>query len=622
VDGLSSLSDAAGLRILFSTGKLSPKPNRIASILNSGPHLQRILRLLCVLLLSSIAFSAPQPQPIKSGEELLFTKNPVGTYGGRIVISLRAEPKTLNPITAIDGPSREIIGRMTGDLLHINRATQISEPALAKSWKVSADGLKYTLALRRGLRFSNGQPLDADDVVFSFQVYLDEKVHSPQRDLLVIGNKPMTVRKIDQYTIIFELSQPYAAAERLFDSVPILPRQVLQNAYKEDKLLQTWGTNAVPSDIAGLGPFRLKEYVPGQRLVLERNPFYWKADSQQNRLPYLDEIVFLFVSSEDAQVLRFKAGDTDLISRTSADNYAALEKDQAAQGYQLFDLGPGLEYNYLFFNQNSVVPASASMLQKKQVWFRDIRFRQAVALAIDRQAIVRLVYRGRATPLWTHVTPANKIWIDSSVQVPPRSLEKAKTLLTTAGFTWSSDGSMSDKSGIPVEFSIIASSSNAQRTQMATIIQEDLKQLGIKVAVVPLEFRALLDRVFQTHDFEASVLAVGGGDVDPNPQMNVWLSSGSNHMWNLGQTTPATPWEAEIDSLMRKQISTLKFKDRKKMYDRVQQIVAEEQPLICLVSPNILVGAKKRVGNFQPAILDHYVLWNADELFLRGVSSR
>jgi peptide/nickel transport system substrate-binding protein len=152
---------------------------------------------------------------------------------------------------------------------------------------------------------------------------------------------------------------------------------------------------------------------------------------------------------------------------------------------------------------------------------------------------------------------------------------------------------------------------------MATIIQDDLKQIGITAQVAPMEFRALLDRVFQSHDYEAAVLGLGGGDVDPNPQMNVWLSSGSNHLWDIGETKPATPWEAEIDSLMKQQISTLKVPVRKKLYDRVQQLVADNLPIICLASPNILVGAKNKVGNFNPSILDPYVLWNSDELFLR-----
>jgi len=582
----------------------------------------RVLLWVCALLLSQPASAAEQPQPIKTGEELLTTQSEPGSYGGRLVFALRAEPKTLNPVTAIDAPSRDVIGRMIGDLLHINRATQLTEPALAKEWKVSPDGLRYTLTLRRGLRFSDGHPLGVEDVLFSFEVYLDEKLHAPQRDLLVVGGKPIVVRRVDAQTVAFELSQPYAAAERLFDSVPILPKHLLLKAYQEGKLAQAWGLNAPASSMAGLGPYRFKEYVPGQRLVLERNPYYWKMDRRKKRLPYLDEVVFLFVTSEDAQVIRFQSGETNLISRMSADNYAVLERDRGQRPYQMYDLGPGLEYNFLFFNQNTVLPKDASKLAEKQAWFRDRRFRQAVSLAIDRNAIVRLVFRGRGAPLQTHVTPANRVWINTAIPVEPRSLAKAREVLKSAGYSWSADGALLDDKRRPVEFSILSSASNAQRTQMATMIQSDLKELGIKATVVPLEFRSVLDRVFQTHDYEAVVLALGGGDIDPNPQMNVWLSSGSNHLWNLGQTQPATPWEAEIDTLMRKQLSTLKLKDRKRMYDRVQQLVAEHLPLICLASPNILVGAQNNIANFKPAILEHYVLWNVDELYYRDGSPR
>jgi len=490
-----------------------------------------IKALLLLFLTFSLAFSfAYSAQPVSKGEDVLASKAPEGNFGGRLVTSLRAEPKTLNPVTLVDGPSRDVVGRIAADLIHINRATQLSEPALAKSWKVSKDGLHYTLELRHGVRFSDGHPFDADDVLFSFQVYLDEKVHSPQRDLLVINDKPIVVRKEGQYTVSFELSQPYAAAERLFDNVAMLPKHLLQKPYQEGKLAQSWGLNAAPAEIAGLGPFRLKEYVPGQRLVLERNPYYWKVDEKKNRLPYLDEMVFLFVPSEDAQVLRFQAGDTDIISRMSSDNYSVLEREQTARNFRLSDLGPGLEYNFLFFNLNSVLPANSDQLSRKQTWFKQLAFRQAVSSAIDRSGITRLVFRGRAAALWTHVTPANKLWMNTSIAHPERSVAKSKEILRSAGFSWSSDGKLLDQKGQPVEFTILSSASNAQRTQMATIIQDDLKELGMKVQVVPLDFRALLDRVFQTHDYEAVVLALGGGDVVPvscgfSPWSSLWSAS-------------------------------------------------------------------------------------------------
>jgi peptide/nickel transport system substrate-binding protein len=507
---------------------------------------------------------------------------------------------------------------MTGDLIHINRFTEDTEPALAKTWQVSPDGLKYTLHLRHGLRFSDGHPLDADDVLFSFNLYLDENAHSPQRDALIIAHKPISVKRIDAYTIVFGLARPYAAAERLFDSVAILPRHLLERSYQEGSLAQAWGLASSPAKIAGLGPFRLKEYLPGQRVTLERNPYYWQTDRKGNRLPYLDEITFLFVTSADAEVIRFQAGDTDIINRLSAADASVLEANQSVHVY---DLGPSLEYNFLFFNLNTTVPAQSTEIARKQAWFREVKFRQAISLAIDRDGITRLVYRGRATPLWTPVTPASKFWIDTAIPHPPRSLDQARKLLQSAGFTWTPNGTLLDGAGSPVEFSILTSASNSQRTQMATMIQADLKQLGIRVQVVPLEFRAVLDRIFQTHDYEAAVLALGGGDVDPNSQMNVWLSSGSDHLWNIGQPHPATPWEAEIDQLMEKQLSTVKPDVRKHLYDRVQEIFVENVPLICLVSPNILVGSKNQVANFEPAILDPHTLWNAQELFLPGNGS-
>jgi peptide/nickel transport system substrate-binding protein len=368
--------------------------------------------------------------------------------------------------------------------------------------------------------------------------------------------------------------------------------------------------------IAGLGPFRLKEYVAGQRIVLERNPHYWKVDRQKRRLPYLDELVFLVAPSEDAQVIRFQAGETDVLSRVNAKNYSVLARDPRASGYRLLDLGPGLEYNFLFFNLNDLSGKTLPDVARKQAWFRDVRFRQAVSAAIDREGIVRLVYEGRATPLWAHVTPGNKLWVNGAVPRAPQSLDRAKKLLQEAGFAWRSDGALVDAQGQAVEFSIVTSASNAARVQMATIIQDDLKKLGMTVQVVPIEFRSLLDRVFNTHTYEASLSGLVSGDADPTAEMNVWTTGGATHLWNLTGAASAAPWEAEIDRLMQQQLVTLKYEKRKQHYDRVQQLVAENLPLICLVSPNVLVGAKTTVGNFKPAILEPATLWNADELFL------
>jgi len=260
--------------------------------------------------------------------------------------------------------------------------------------------------------------------------------------------------------------------------------------------------------MGGLGPFRLKQYVPGERIVLERNPYYWKADAKGTRLPYLDEIVFLFVPSADAQVLRFQSGETDVITRLGAENYSVLSRQ--ARRYTMTDAGAGLEYNFLFFNLNEPTPNTSADAARRLSWFRDVRFRQAVSAAVDRQAIVRLVYQGRGAALWGPVTPGNKRWANTEIKHPAQSPDRARELLRQAGFSWKggarSEAILTDQNGNPVEFSILTSSSNADRTKMATLISDDLKQLGIRAQVVPLEFRSLLDRVTQTKEYDACVL--------------------------------------------------------------------------------------------------------------------
>lgn len=571
---------------------------------------------LCLLvqLLAIFCLAAPSPDPLQPKEEVQVCKD-AGQYGGRLVVGLRAEPKTLNPVTAEDAVSREVIGGLMADLVHINRSTQQSEPALAKSWKVSADGLTYTLKLRRGIRFSDGQPFDADDVIFSWAVYTDQKIDSPQRDLLILDGKPIQVTKLDPYTVRFTLARPYAAAERLFDSLAILPRHILDRPYREGQFLQQWSLNTPASQIVGLGPFRLKQYLPGQRVVLERNPYYWKADASKRRLPYLDELVFVFAGNEDARLMQFEAGETDVVNRLSAQNYSLLARQSG--GLQLDDLGPSTEYNFLLFNLNELNSSHVPEIERKQAWFRDLRFRQAVSAAIDRESIVRLAYGGHGTPLWGNVSPGNKLWVNASLPHPQRSLDSARQLLKSAGFSWNAAGNLLDPEGQPVEFSIIVASSNSQRMEMATIIQDDLSKLGMQVNVVPLEFRALLQRVFQSYNYEATILGLGGGDADPNAEMNVWVSNGSTHLWHQGEAHPATAWEVEVDRLMNRQMLTLNYKRRKRLYDQVQQIIAANLPMVFLATPDVLVAAKPAVGNFHPAVLEPTTLWNVDQLYLR-----
>jgi len=540
--------------------------------------------------------------------------NKPGVRGGTLVISSHSEPRTLNPLIAIDTSSRQLIGLLNADLIHINSYTQQTEPALAESWNVSDAGRRYTMHLRRGIRFSNGLPFDADDVVFSFRAYLDERVASPQRDLLIVGGKPIQVQKIDAYTVAFHLDQPYAAAERLFDSIAMLPHQPLEKKLTEGSIRSAWNLATPPAQMAGLGPFRLASYAPGQNVVLERNPFYWRRDQEGTQLPYLDRVSCVFAANSDAEMMRFEQGETHILSKIDAANFAVLERRQRAGNYHIEDVGAGLEYNFLLFNENAFASEPLPDFFRKQKWFKQVAFRRAISSAIDRNAIVRVAYFGRADAIATQVTPGNTRWIDRSIPTPVRSLAEARKLLAGCGFRWSNN-MLVDSAGNPVRFSIMVNAGKAPQVAMATLIQQDLRDIGIRVDLDQVEFHTYLDRIFSKRRYEAAIMALVDGDADPNSEINVLPSTGTTHVWQLTSGEPPEAWQREIDELMQKQLITPNYTERKRLYDRVQYLVWENMPVIYLVSPHILVAARNTIGNFHPAILGDYALWNADRLF-------
>ncbi len=552
-----------------------------------------------------------------SSADFLTLPGEIGHPGGTLSISQRSEPRTLNPLSALDVSSRTVIGLINADLIHVNRLTQKTESALAQSWSVSTDGRQYTMHLRPGLRFSDGQPCTADDVVFSFESYLDERVHSPQRDLLIISGKPISIRKVNDTTVIFTLAQPYAAAERLFDCIAVLPRHLLQQLRDSGSLGTAWGLGTPPEKIAGLGPFRMRKYLPGERIVLERNPFYWKVDSRGQHLPYLDGIVSSFVTNADAQAMRFEAGETDVIGDLSAADYAVLAPNQSRRHFHLYDVGPGLEYDFLFFNQNQLGPDAGPGRLKAQSWFTQLNFRKALSRAVDRDAIVRIAFRGRASPLSVQTTPGDKLWKDDDIPAPVHSFAQARQMLRDCGFAWDPDGSLIDSNGAAVKFSLTVNAGNPQQLQMATLIEQDFKQIGIEMMLDQLDFHTFLNRVFASYKYDSALMGLSGGDADPNSQLNVLSSNGGTHVWRLTGHDREPAWQMEVDRLMQDQFVARSYAERKRIYDRVQALVDQNVPVLFLVSPDVLVGAKDRVGNFRPAILSDSTLWNAEQLFFR-----
>jgi peptide/nickel transport system substrate-binding protein len=548
------------------------------------------------------------------------SQTPTARFSGRLVVAHKAEPRTLKPFAALDVASREAIGLLHADLIHINRQSFKPEPSIALNWTVSKDGRTYTMRLRRGVRFSDGHPFTADDVLFTFQAHMDRAVNSSERETLLFDGKFFVVRKLDEFTVEFTVPTASASAERVFDSVVIAPEHLLARAYRRGEITKAWPLTTMPLQVAGLGPFRLKEYIPGQRRVIERNPHYWRVERSRKRLPYLDEIAFQFVGSEDAQRLHFEAGQSHLATGMNPLHFASVRTSKSRGSLRLIDHGPGVDYSFLVFNQNDP-PAADTSVDAKQNCFRQTAFRQAISSAIDRDAIVRIAFRGLASPIWTHVTPGNGAWLNRNVPKAPPSLTRARQILAGAQFKWDGSGRLLEPTGQEVAFSILTSVGNVQRVQIATIIQDDLKQLGIRATVVALEFRTMLKRVFETHDYDAPVMTLTSADIDPNAQMNVWKSKGSTRLWKLRGGRTAS-WERELDGLMHKQAAMLDPVKRKRLYDRVQLIIAEQLPIIGDASSHVLVGAWTALENVQPSMLRLYVLGTAGQIYFRKESAR
>jgi peptide/nickel transport system substrate-binding protein len=539
-----------------------------------------VIRRLCVALVLTLVLCCPSFVSAESASQ----------SGGELHFCLHGEPKTFNPLLVEDGQS-EIVRYLTGGvLIRLNRQTQALEPALATSWKATPDGRTITFHLRTGLHFSDGTPFTSEDVAYTVEALMDPQLHSPTGDSFRSGDGQVSVQTPTTDTITVTFPAPVAGLERLFDQVAIL------SAHSPKK------------EMAVLGPFYVADYSPGSYVLLRRNPNYWKKDKEGKSLPYLDSIRLDIQNNHDIEILRFRRGEIHMINSLDADLFDRLQKESPAAAH---DAGPGLDSEFVWFNQ---VP-TAAFPDYKKVWFRSTEFRKAISLAINRDDLARIVYVGHAQPAYGPISPANHFWFNSALPVPKYDSAAALRLLTQAGFRLEGE-TLRDSSGNRVEFTLITSTGNKPREQMVTLIQQDLSQIGIKVNMVTLDFPSLIERITRTFDYEACLLGFTNTDLDPSSQMNVWLSSAENHQWNPKQSKPATAWEAEIDRLMQSQASSTSDKKRKADWDRVQQIVSEQQPFIYLVNRDAMSAISPAVIGSAPSVLDPHAFWNADVLRL------
>jgi peptide/nickel transport system substrate-binding protein len=526
----------------------------------------------------------------------LLVSTALAQSGGELRFCLRSEPKTLNPVLMSDDSSETIRYLTGGVLMRVNRLTQDLEPELAVSWKVTNAGKTISFKLRENLRFSDGTTFSADDVAYTIQQLMDPTLHSPTGDAFRSGEGKEQTQILSKNRIAITFPAPIAGLDKLFDQVAIMSAKSPQK------------------EMAVLGPYYVAENKAGSYLILKRNPNYWKHDANGRPLPYIDSIRLDIQQNRDIEMLRLVRGEIDFINSLDAEYFDKVMSENSSMGH---DAGASLDAEFMWFNQ----VASSPLPSYKKAWFTTTNFRRAISEAINRQDLSRIAFRGRARPAVGPISPANKFWFNSKLQPHPFDQKSALQRLSLDGFHLQ-NGALRDRDGHAVEFSIITNSGNKYRERMTTMIQQDLTAIGIKLNVVTLDFPSLIERMTRTFDYEACLLGLVNNELDPNSQMNVWLSSAENHQWNPSQKTPATAWEAEIDKLMRAQASTLNPAKRKEFVDKVQQIAWEQEPFIYLVNKNALSAVSPSLHNAHPVVLRPQVYWNIDQLSLGAEVAR
>jgi peptide/nickel transport system substrate-binding protein len=531
------------------------------------------------------------------------------TYGaplanGALVASLRAEPRSFNRYVARDLSTAVLTLLLHDTLVRVNRATNELEPALADRWELLADGRTYRLHLR-SVRFSDGVPFTAEDVVFSLRAILDPSVDSVLAQSLRIRDQAPIVSADSDFIVTIQFPAPFGPGLRMLDGIPMYPRHRLEPALAAGMFRRAWGMSTPPSAIAGLGPFVLERYEPGQRLTLARNPFYWRSAGQRSGLAHL---VLEIVPDQDAELLQLESGNIDFTqSELRPLDVAALRR--ASHGAVVVtDAGVGLDGDLLWLN---LAPSRARDPRSRWLQHRD--FRQAIAHSVDRQRFIDTVYFGAATAADSIVSPGNQEW-HVTAPAPGYDVERAKQLLTELLLEPRAAGGMrQDAAGRDVRFTLITQKGNTSLERGAAMIRESLAAIGVHVDIVPLEVGALVDTVTRG-DYDAAYFRLLTTDTDPAMNVDFWLSSGNAHVWNPGQAVPATPWEAEVDRLMDRVSASLDPARRRASFNTVQQILARELPVLCFAFPNVAVATSWRVANARPAAFRPPVLWNAGEL--------
>jgi peptide/nickel transport system substrate-binding protein len=598
------------------------------------PYLVATLVLLTLVLVGVWRGLLPTPS-VRSTDRQLASPTEI-VLGGSVSGSVRAEPRSFNRYV-VNGQTEETIAFLTqGTLVRINRVTDQVEPWLAESWEeVSPDsqlptldsrptnpgpGPTYRFRLRKGVTFSDGTPFTSADVLFAFEAIYDTRVASSLASALRVGNRPLMVRALGDHEVEITYPSPYGPGVRLLDALWILPRHKLERALRAGTFGQAWSPPTNPAEMAAIGPFVLREYRPGERMVFERNPRYWRRDDRGRQLPYLERLTLEILPDQAAELLRLQAGQLDFThSAVRPEDYLVLKRAQDEGRARLVDLGISLDPDWFWFNlaDGSRQQADGSRQPKAQspqpkAWLKTREFRQAISLAVDRKAYVEQVFLGAAVPVHGPITPGNTTWFWPELPGGNYDPARAKSVLAGLGLRdLNGDGMLEDIYGQPVRFTVILQRGIAAVERGAAFIRDALASVGVGLDTVGVDAGTVQAR-WAKGDYEAIFHRLPMSSTDPSPDF--WFSSGAFHVWHPAQLKPDTAWEQEIDVLMTRQAASSDQHERMRLFRDAQRIFSENSPVLCFAAQRLFLATSTRLTNATPSRLIPLILWSADTL--------
>lgn len=591
-------------------------------------HLRRLLSILLTFALAltcQLTLTSCNPTQFKTEAAQV----------SQWVTTTLSNPKTFN--YAFNQEFPHVFLFTAEGLTTLNAITAEIEPALAESWEIF-DDKRIVFTLREGLKWSDGEPLTADDVIFTYQdVIFNEQIPTDWKDSLKIGGAFPKIRKIDDRRVEFILPEPFApflstTTGGTTSSVGILPKHALQasvnskDSQGQPQFLSTWGTSTDPAKIIVNGPYKIESYTPSQRVVFRRNPYYWRKDAQGNQLPYVERIVWQIIESTDTTVLQFRSRGLDAIE-VYPENFSLLKREEKRGRFTIYNGGPRFSKTFITFNLNKGRRQNGQPLVDpiKSRWFNTLAFRQAIAHAIDRQTMLNNVFRGVGTLQDSPIDIQSPYYLspEQGLKVYDYNPQKARELLLGAGFKYNSRGQLLDADGNRVRFSLTTNTENKTRVAMGAQIRYDLSKIGIQVDYNPMNFNTLVDKLSNSLDWECHLLGFTGG-VEPHDAANVWLPDGGLHSFNQKPQPGQEPligqevadWEAEIGHLYIQAAGELDEAKRKEIYAETQRLSQEYLPYIYMVNPLALAAVRDRVEGVKFSALGSLAgtLWNKYEL--------